>query len=468
MNYIAPINWDEGMPLLPHHFQASDRYVMNSVKELVMQYPYWWGIASFHYDMKAFQSKNPTLRIIDACLRLRDGTWINIPQNAVVKEVSLNIKSAQEINVPPAFIWIGIKKITSEQEIVRKKGDDNTELTPFVEKESEFSGENIGSRQQKVCYKIWNVSIFLEEPGPDYESILIGKITSDGRRNYFNETFIPPVLRIGASPYLYSKIKRVIDNLESKIKSLKQRIEIDRNKSDIGYQQLDDYMRFQIYLSHRTVLDHLLGMDSGAKTHPYVIFLELCRLAGALSAITPYVSMTNKKNYNHDDLTDVMIPLIKRVMDLLEQVETPDFSETQFIPEVDPHYGDDYLTCSIKSEDLDLDDTIYICIKSKFAHEDVNDLFLDTLVKIAPKQEIEKVVSAGLGGIKFIRTPVPEGLKDRQHYHYFKPESPLRNQGKFYKSLNEQFELSIYGIKANKFDDLVLFTKKVDSKKGRQ
>ena len=88
-----PVNWSEGMFLKPHHFQASDRYAHERLKESEdWLHPHAWGLRSVRFDEDAIA--NSSVRLLSCQVRFKDGTTLNVPDEAAIDPLELG-KQAQ-------------------------------------------------------------------------------------------------------------------------------------------------------------------------------------------------------------------------------------------------------------------------------------------------------------------------------------------------------------------------------------
>ncbi|ETR65349.1 MAG: hypothetical protein OMM_14389, partial [Candidatus Magnetoglobus multicellularis str. Araruama] len=217
MTYNAPILWSEGMPLHPHHFQASDRNILNDNREQAKHLPYNWGLAAqIDYDYDLLQGYTPLFRIKHARLRLEDGTWINIPDNAAVNDTQISEETLQNREI---LVFLGIKQLDQDEPVVKEKETDNTEKS-FIAKEMDFLGETPNTQSKKVRVKLWQTKISFSHPPTDeenkqYEWIVIGRILSDGIQMTFNKQYIPPILNVCASDVLMNQISNIVKYMQS-------------------------------------------------------------------------------------------------------------------------------------------------------------------------------------------------------------------------------------------------------------
>ncbi|KPA15761.1 type VI secretion protein [Candidatus Magnetomorum sp. HK-1] len=458
MTYNAPILWSEGMALHPHHFQASDRNILNNEREQAKQTPYNWGLSTIDHNNELL--KMNIFKINYACLRLKYGTWLNIPENAIADDTPISKETLQSREF---FVFLGVMKVKLNEPAIDDKQTDHTKM-PFIKKQMRFHGETRDSQEKSLNVKLWRTKIIFEHPSKQekhnkYEWITIGKIVSKGEKKTFNKQFIPPILNVCVSEYLNYKISEIVKYMTDNIQSVKDRVLGLCNKNgELNFTQLADIMRVQIYSSYAGVLRELLQPE--AQIHPFYMYLELCHLTGALQTISPDISINKIMDYDHNNLTEVMTRLTKIIMSLLEKVLTPDYLPNHFI--IDEH-DNRYRKCVVDTQYLDLDSSIYICIISNNTQGIVDNDFLESDVIVAPTENIETNVDKGKPGIQFERImPAPDdGLPNNQHYHYFKPLIDNKGNKEYLKLLRQDFTLSIFNISDTSYPNIELYTKKL-------
>jgi len=130
----APVNWYEGMFLQSHHFQTAERNSNNQDYEKIKLVPYWWGISNLEIDNESL--KGNRFKIIQATLRLKDGTWISIPNNAEAKEKVFELESTLSV-------WLCVKKKELHYPVLHGIDDNNPEYSrPLFAKNITVDDEN--------------------------------------------------------------------------------------------------------------------------------------------------------------------------------------------------------------------------------------------------------------------------------------------------------------------------------------
>src|SRR3954447_2554384 len=83
-----PVHWHEGMFLRPHHFQASDRFWADQMRQgSRWDLSHNWGVRRIDIDQPALKNYRFVVNQLQA--RMRDGTIIRVPQDASLAEKDL-------------------------------------------------------------------------------------------------------------------------------------------------------------------------------------------------------------------------------------------------------------------------------------------------------------------------------------------------------------------------------------------
>lgn len=443
----AEINWHEGMFIQPQHFQANDRRLAFQISEQTALNPFWWGVAVMAIDKDALEGYR--FNLYSCKLRLRNGTWINIPGNAVMPVKFFQEKMQAHDGALP--VWIGVRCPEDHRPRVHQLGEDNIgAVKTSVAREIFIEDENTGDNEQSVQIKLWNIRTFLgEPPGDEYESIKIGEIIRSGQTDLpvMNPAYIPPLLNIGASSEFMEKLKNLSIHLNNQAVFLRREISNQRSAlTSDPVKVLDNMLRVQATTGFGLVLEQLQAVD---ETHPLQVYLELVRLAGYLAPLSPDVSL-DIPAYNHNNLTDVMNRLYTIIWSLLDGGSVPDFAERTF------EIKEDRRTCRIDQDWLDNELPAYLCVDADVAESDLNATLNDLRVKIGPPSIIDRLMAERKKGMSCQRIRrIPMGLQDRSGLNYYYVD--LSRRSPFRQEMSKDLSLEIRGIPANLLSRMKLF-----------
>ena len=108
MSFWTEIHWSEGMFLRPHHLQAAQRWMETVVGTgFDSLRPFSWGFVQL--DVADEPLENFTLRLDGCTARMKDGTWIRIPENTQVEP--LNFQKQLEASEGVLEVLLGIPQM---------------------------------------------------------------------------------------------------------------------------------------------------------------------------------------------------------------------------------------------------------------------------------------------------------------------------------------------------------------------
>jgi len=249
------VHWHLGQALLPEHFQAAEQALRGELDlRLRMQAAPAWGLGSLQWD--DFQLSKGIVVIEEMTLLLRSGALVDIPGNTAPVSLSL-----VDVDVTGASVYLHLQ---AEHRIARVG-------------EREATGEGIQRIQQQVTPSI--------EPYVDgaVESFKLAELDCDpGGRWSLRSDYLPPLLRIGDSPFFADQMRKARDVTETVKQALAR---------DIREQFLSTEIQASARQCLRGVLSfqHLLSdFAQGIYPHPYdffralrALYTEVCVYHGA-------------------------------------------------------------------------------------------------------------------------------------------------------------------------------------------
>jgi type VI secretion system protein ImpJ len=447
----AEVHWYEGMLLQPHHFQTQRRRSSMVDREKMMHLVLcWWGVADLQINPTALVGFR--IKVDGAVLRLKDGTWLNIPNNAYAEERSfMDITSQLDESIP---VWFSVKRAEPNRPLVHVLNETNKGIPrPFVLKENTIVDENSGENGQVIQSRLWNVQItFGPPPGDQFEAIKVGELVwSSAKQPMFNIAYIPPLLNIGASAYLRDRVKNVVVKIRNQATFLQGELVSRRiSLTNDPIRVLANLTRLQIMASYSLVLQQLLNMN---QTPPFSLYMELVRLFGELVVLYPDTPL-EVPAYDHDNLWYVMETVIKLVERMVEGGVVVDYIHRRFEVDGERRF------CRIDKEWLDPEPNVriiaYLCINTDMSESSVDAMLSDYRVKIGPPSRIDEMLIARTRGLNCQRLRrIPSGLPDRSGLHYFQVD--LSRQSEFWQDLYRDLLLVIHGIPVETTSDISLY-----------
>jgi type VI secretion system protein ImpJ len=447
---LAPVHWKEGMFIQPHHFQAAHRGIAELDSELARNFPYGWGFSLLDVDTDALQGMR--LKISRAALRLQNGTWINVPGNAELPEESFqeHLTNADR----PISVWIGVRRAEPHQPRTYPLGEAHRgAIRPLIVREDTVEDENTGSDERTIQVRLWNVKLFFSPPNEDYESLKIGEITRSPQTKgpVFNATFVPPILNIGAAPSLVEKLRNIVIELNNQSASLQGSVE-NLQKIDNPQKMISGFFNLQVVSSFGPVLEMLCRTE---EAHPAQVYLELARLAGALTPVSPEIIPKIPK-YDHGNIGEAMDVLMGTILRMLKGGIAPEYIERPFEIDIERR---DIRVCSIDQEWLMSEHAIYIGIDTEISEMRVDAILNDRRVKIGPPSKMKELTDRRIRGIRVMPenrvANVPIGLAHFGNRFYYQLE--ISKYQSLAQDLLNDLKLEIRGIPAEEIPNMKLY-----------
>jgi type VI secretion system protein ImpJ len=299
MKALSRVVWSEGMHLGPHHFQAQSRYFEDSIHFAISSiWPYAWGLTACQIDAPAL--RNGTLAISHARGIFPDGLAFNMPESdelppaRAIAELFPPTRDSitASLAIPP---FRPDKRNTALDEESPVNGARfSSELRPLPD-------ETTGRDEKPIRLGRKNIRLLLdvEDPG-DQLAIPIARIRRAGSGQFIPDPdFIPPCLQITASERLMTVLRRLIEIMQEKTASLAARE--SGNRQGFSAREIASYWFAHALNASLLPLRHLCFVKHG---HPEELYIELARLAGALSTFALDSHPRSLPLYDHGRLED--------------------------------------------------------------------------------------------------------------------------------------------------------------------
>jgi type VI secretion system protein ImpJ len=294
---LSKIVWSEGMQLGPHHFQAQAAYFEDALQFATASL--WfesYGMVGYELDTEAL--RNGTVSLVHARGIFPDGLIFHMPDEDPLPEPR-NIVDL----FPPARDRMNLSLAVPS----KRPGGANCALTDavsadgvrYVAQEELLRDDNTGLDEKPVRVGRKNIRLLLDvEPSEGYVTLPLARVMRDGAGGFiYDETFIPPCLRISTSERLMTMTRRLVDILQEKSTALSAAARGQgRRHSGLSAQQVATFWFLHSINSALAPLRHLCFSKHG---HPVELFTELLRLGGALCTFGLESHPRDLPLYNH-------------------------------------------------------------------------------------------------------------------------------------------------------------------------
>ncbi len=313
--------WEDGMHLAPQHFQAQRRYQEDqSSRTLDLLFPFAYGLSAVAVDVEALH--NGTLALIHARGVLPDGTVFHAPDAdpaPAASELADRFEPTRDAHV----VYIALPRWRTDASNVANLEvgpNDDRAFADVADADKRFQAveelvidESTGSDALRIRFAARNLLLLLDvEVTDEVVAMPIARVQRDGRGQFqLDADFVPPVLQLSASEALLELTRRTVSLLEAKGSALSATMSSAPSGAAGGAaayvgNELATRWLLHAVRSADAPLRHLLLTR---RAHPERLFLELSRLAGALSTFALGGQSRDLPSYDHDRLTDVFAAL---------------------------------------------------------------------------------------------------------------------------------------------------------------
>jgi type VI secretion system protein ImpJ len=303
------------MLISPQHLQQQDLYHESLLEERITGLnPYGWGAAKLELDERALASGQVQVREFRGVLPR--GTLLSFAAG----ESEAPAARAVEGHFPSTQLGLDVYLAVP----LERLGTDNYAASErergrarYVVESRSLADATAPGNETTVEFARRNVSIlFGDEPRDDYECLQLATIVRDaGGRLAFSEPFVPPLLRIGASPFVMAGLRRILAMTASRRRAVADERR-HRDASSVEF-AADDVTRYLALNALSTAIPVLKHASETGNMAPVDAYLELVRLAGQLMAFSTDADPSELPAYLHDDANNTFEPLFGKLTSLL-------------------------------------------------------------------------------------------------------------------------------------------------------
>ncbi len=402
MKSVQRVVWSEGMFMSPHHLQQQDLYheQLLDVRLAAME-PYPWGVVTLELDMEALRAGQVQLsRFVGV---LPDG----LPVSFEAGDAEAPPARPAEGSFPPAQrtldVYLGVPRERSGVESFGsgERLGGSPRYTPSTRPISDLTASTSISQ---VAFGQRNVRLlFGTEPRDDFDAIKLCELSRDKSGNLtLVDTYIPPSLRIDASPFIMNELRTLLRLMVSKQRQLSSRRR-HRDASALEFTAGDVTLFLELNALNGTIpyLQHAL--DAG-NLRPRDVYLTLIQVAGQLCTFSVSADPSTLPSFQFTNMRATFEELFRRITDLmrsvaLEQCLTVDLSVGT----------DGMFRGRLEDERLERCGQFLLAVRSELPERTVAEQ-LPKLSKVAAWDDIRALLQAAAPGVPLAVTyrPPPE------------------------------------------------------------
>lgn len=298
-----PVDWSEGLFVLPHHFQAAQENLFDAIhtsQDWLNGYAY--GIAAMEINEAALA--NFELRIPRLKVRLKDGTLLSVPENAHLAHLDLQQAFGQSGEV---YIHLLLPEVEPGRANASRRGASGAGNRRYLVHEEEWEERDDGSNPRDIQTYLYNVELRALPtitPPKGYESLPLVKLKRSQQSEAppaIDPEYIPPLLACNAWSFLHEKILAAIGSqLGSFIKSQADYLRTHGGWTEANQPQIRRAI-MQLFAVNSSY-PYMRELTHARGVHPFLAYTELCRLMGQLSLFRDDWQPPELPRYDHDDL----------------------------------------------------------------------------------------------------------------------------------------------------------------------
>lgn len=416
MKSLSRVVWTEGMYMSPQHFQAQSRFYEDTVDFVTRSL--WsepWGLLHARLDEDALG--NGRIVLLEAAGVFEDGLAFETRG----KTPAAAPRSAEELLLPTdaaVILHLAVPgthasgQVYSVLDSSKEEHDENSFRFRTIARVLRDNTNGIDERE--VSLGEGNLSLLTErEVTPEMSTIPLARLMRDGRGGLlYDPEYIAPTLRMSASPALMLLGKRLLEILAEKMGPLSRAMR-PRGRFEAGTAPLDvaTYWFLHALSTSAPVLRHLCATRHA---HPEQFYLELARLAGALSTFATETSLDELPDYDHRSPGHAFRALDAHIRKHLEMIMPTNTITLTFTPAAPYIQEADVLDerCLRRARWI-------LGIRANLGEADLID-GVPRLIKVCSARFVPELVRRALPGLTLLHLPVPPSAiraeADKQYF----------------------------------------------------
>ena len=422
------LHWAEGLFLRPHHFQAQELLLQESLaRSTGWLQPFPWGLHSLEVDSDSLANLRVSLSSCHA--RLQDGTLVRFPEDCHISPEPIP-RALFRNSESRVRVSLGVPELRRGPSNVAAPGSaQNATQTPlrFVPHQEDREDENAAGNPQPVDFRRLNPRILFSAPEESlrgYDAVPLFQLrlgsTPEAPPRIDNE-YIPPILRLEASAEASRIIRSVYDRLGAMSGDLAAKI-LDRGVS-LSTGHRDDFEIILRLHAVNSALGGLAPLPFLPNVHPLTAFTELARAAGLLAVFRPERRLAQLPPYLHHDIA-LSFRELRKLLDFAEETEIP-YKRREF------GWQGLQLAVRIDKEWLETGWNFFIGVESSLSSTRVVEILSERelLMKVGSAEEVDRIYTGGRAGVQVMPVSdiqIPRTFP-RNNWHYFRVQRDDRN-----------------------------------------
>ena len=394
--------WSEGMFLSPQHLQALDRYHEALLeRRLEALTPFAWGVLELEVDRAALGAGQ--LRLASFAGAFPAGLAVGFsgtdadapPPRAIAEHFPPQARSVE--------VHLGIPRERDGLAAYGPEGSDAAATrTRYTIAPRAVQDATQPGATASVPFARPNLALLLgDEPRDDFETMKIAELvrTSAGQLAV-SDAYVPPLLRVGASPWLAGELRGLLARLIAKHRELADaRRHRDGSSVELGGADVARFLQLSILGG---AIPEVTFAAEGDGATPAQAYLALARLAGELASFSADADVASLPKYVHAEPRASFEVVLARIQEFVGGIGVERFVRVPLEvrgPVQLARLGDDKL----------LRGRLFLVVKTGLPEPQVAEQ-LPRLCKIAALPDVQALVQASAPGLplQHLSRPPPE------------------------------------------------------------
>ncbi|AOA58809.1 type VI secretion system baseplate subunit TssK [Acinetobacter larvae] len=410
--------WGDGLFLRPQHFQLQDYYQQQQLNQNINAIQiYAFGIQNLLFDHVQLQLN--ILALHQICMLWQDGDIYNAPDQDLLPEpLALDTLEMQtEMLVYLALPVVQANKQNLSQQNNSQSGRYHHYLANTQDLFTNAPAADITLLHKQAQFKLSATQLTDQHHDDGFLYLAIAKLKRQNTGHFeLAQDFIPALLHLHASERLLQNLKRILNVIKTKIKTIQANNR--ENEQKLIEFRSGDIVSFWLVNALNTAYASLAHLYQHPDVHPERLYNELLKLTGSLLTFSTAYDVEHLPPYQHLDLYSSFNALDKILRDLLDTIISNRYISIA-LKEIRPSYW----LGSLESDKINRDSRLYLAVSSRAmpSHELIQ--LVPLRFKVGSSIDVEQRVVSALAAVPLQHLlQVPTAIPVRSGVHYFEIE----------------------------------------------
>jgi type VI secretion system protein ImpJ len=399
LNPGQKVLWSEGLFLTPHHFQQADRYMEGLIsRRIAAVQSMGFGLCDLKIGSEALSGGQ---LVLERCVGvLPDGLAVDSPE-LDPPPPARPVEAAFDPKKGTLGAYLAVPLARPGAPACSAEGTLDGRPTRYHRSASSVADENTGGGDRELALASKTLRILFEgEPQDDYVTLKIAEIGRSASGKFVqSETFVPPCLRLAASPYLVGLLRRILEMVSAKSSDLSaQRRQRSQGLVEFTMSEAANFWFLHTVNAYIPVLMHY---HSHPEAHPESVFVELAKLAGELFTFAGEGHPKDLPLYSHESPGGSFAAIEKRISDLMGTV-----IPTRCIPIPLERMRESLFTGKLRDDRVVEAGQLYLAVAAEVPEDKVI-REVPLKAKVSSTDRVDQLIAAALRGLTLRHLPTP-------------------------------------------------------------